>query len=125
MRPRSIVAFEYIEIAKVSLGLAVNLASDFLWSILTFGALLALVLFITRKGSRAAARIYIAIFIAGIPTTTWLVITHPGDFSALSTGRIIAMVVSWIASFVALWLLLSPSASRWIASSGAKDQLPA
>lgn len=125
MRPKSIVAFEYIELAKLGIGLATTLTQNFFWSLLTFGGLLALVLFISRRASNVAKWIYIGLFLAGLPITVWVWATQPSTILDQPIGQQIMVVVPLLASFVSLWLLLSPATAQWIAASKRESQQPA
>ncbi len=116
MRPKSIAAFEYLEVSKIVLGFAFTLASEFFWSILSYGLMLWVVLLISRRRSATARWIYVAMFVFGTATIALLLVARPAELMALTTAQIVMMAFNCATSFVALWLLLSPSASRWLAS---------
>lgn len=115
-RPKSIAAFEYIEVSKIIVGLAFTLASDFLWSILTYGLMLWVALLISRRRSGKARWVYVAMFVGGAAIMSLLLVARPTELAPFTSAQIILMSVNGVASVLALWLLLSPSASKWLAS---------
>jgi hypothetical protein len=125
MRPKSIIAFEAIAFAQLGLSFAVTAADDFIGSLLTSGALLTLVLFITRRASSMARWLYIGMFFAGLVMMGWMAVARPSALLDQPQGRLIGMALSTLTSIVLIWLLVSPTASRWLALSKPSNEVSA
>lgn len=128
MRPKAIVYFEWIFLGTLALGLvqsylswdsAIALSATqanpatfaILTLALTFGLVLILTLLISRRRSRIAMWVSIALFVLGLPMV----------FALAAQGLLFGVhaitAVQTIAQIVAFGLLFTPEARQWMRGS--------
>lgn len=125
MRPQTIVNFERINIGALALGLvqayvswgtpkqqAITAHTSLLYfvaiQLFSAGVVVALTLLISRRRSKVALWILVILFLLGIPATVLVAVRG----QLLGSGLI--SVIQCIAELVALILVFTPSARRWM-----------
>jgi ABC-type Mn2+/Zn2+ transport system permease subunit len=129
MRPATIVNFERLIFATLVLGLGQTwLAWDSLrqmssvmsiaaTDIFTFGLIILLTLLVSRRRSKVATWISIAMFVLGLPVVALLL------FKGLMVGSALISLVQTLGQIVAYGLLFTPSARRWLNKETTLDDL--
>jgi hypothetical protein len=120
MRPKSIVYFEALYLASLAIGLVqsylgwdelAGIASPaFILSVqlFTFGLIIALTLFVSRRRIKVALWILLALFVVGLP----LFLQQVASGSLAGSGWIAGL--QFAMQLVAMGLAFTPSARSWL-----------
>ncbi|QNQ08433.1 hypothetical protein [Sphingomonas alpina] len=114
MRPKTIAAFEIIQIALLVLGYILSPTDDVILKTVGFVFVMALVLFIARKRSNIARWLFFAMVALGLLIQAWLWIAQPVELPPLTAWYIARIIFGLMVSLVSVGLLFTPSASAWL-----------
>ncbi|MGY4395809.1 lysylphosphatidylglycerol synthetase-like protein (DUF2156 family) [Sphingomonas sp. UYAg733] len=114
MRPKTITAFEIIQIVMLILGYILSPTDDVIWKTVGFVIVMALVLLISRRRSNVARWIFAAMVALGLLIQAWLWIAQPVELPSLTTWYIARIVFGLMVSLVSVGLLFTPSTSDWL-----------
>ena len=123
MRPKTIIAFEWISLSMLLVGIVHSIATweesiamsspGFVITVQAFsiGVALALILWVSRGRSNVAKWINVALFVLGLPVMIVLF------GSEQMTGSSLVTLAQTVIQMIALGLLFTPSAREWLSKS--------
>lgn len=118
MRPKTIAAFEIIQVVMLILNYILSPTDDVIWKTVGFVAVMALVLLISRRRSNVARWLFAGMVALGLLIQVWLWIAQPVELPPLTAWYIMRLVFGLMVSLVSVGLLFTPSASAWLRHGG-------